>query len=509
MGQHDTVVLGVDLGTTNAKAAAYGLDGERLAHHDVEVRLGAADDERVEQDPDAILAAAVQVIAAVAADMRAQGRAVAGVGVSGAMHSLLAVDAAGRPLTPALLWADNRATPQVAEIARRTDAGALTARTGTPLHPMTPLAKLRWFAQEAPQVAARAARWISLKEYVLLRLTGAAVVDHSIASATGLLDIATRDWDPEALALAGVDRDHLGALVPTRTVLGLAPGAAARLGLAADVPVVVGASDGPLANLGTGAIEPGVASLTIGTSGAVRVRVDRPRGDATGRLFCYAGTGPDDWVVGGAVSNGGLVLKWARDRLFPDLSAAARAGGEDPYDVIDRAAAAAAPGSGGLVFLPHLAGERAPRWDPHLRGALVGLTVRHGRDEVLRALMEGVVLHLATVVGAMAAGGHPPRAIRASGGFTASDLWLGIAADVLGAPLTVPRRAEGSGFGAALVAMGALGLADPDPLALAVTRDARTVLPDPARADRYRRLLAVYEDLEAALAPIFPALDDV
>ncbi len=509
MGEHDTAVLGVDLGTTNAKAAAYGLDGERLAHHDVEVPLAAADDDRAEQDPDAILAAAVQVIAAVAADLRRQGRRVAGVGFSGAMHSLLAVDGAGRPLTPALLWADNRAADQVTEIRRLTVPGALTARTGTPLHPMTPLAKLRWYAEVAPDVAARAARWMSLKEYVLLRLTGAAVVDHSIASATGLFAIAARDWDPEALALAGVDRDHLSTLVPTRTVLALTPAAAGQVGLPEDVPIVVGASDGPLANLGTGAIEPGVASLTIGTSGAVRVRVDRPRGDAAGRLFCYAGAGPDDWVVGGAVSNGGLVLKWARDHLFPDLSAAARAGGEDPYDVIDRLAAGVAPGAGGLLFLPHLVGERAPRWDPDLRGALVGLTVRHGRDQVLRALMEGVVLHLATVVGAMAAAGHPPRAIRASGGFTASDLWLGIAADVLGVPLTVPRRAEGSGFGAALVAMGALGLADPDALALAVTRDARTVVPDAARADRYRRVLAVYEDLEAALAPIFPVLDDL
>lgn len=506
MTRDDAAVLGVDLGTTNAKAAAYGLDGERLAHADVEVGLADAARDRAEQDPDAILGAAVEAVAAVTADLRRQGRRVAGVGFSGAMHSLLAVDGAGRPLTPAVLWADNRAVPQTGQIAELTDAGALSARTGTPLHPMSPLTKLRWFAQEAPGIVERAARWISLKEYVLLRFTGDAVVDHSIASATGLFDIAARDWDAEALGLAGVDREHLSAPVPARTRLRLADGEVAdRLGLPGDVPLVAGASDGPLANLGTGAIEPGVASLTIGTSGAVRVRVDRPRGDPDGRLFCYAGAG-DDWVVGGAVSNGGLVLRWARDHLLPELAAAARADGEDPYDRFDRLAAGVEPGAGGLVFLPHLAGERAPRWDPHLRGAFVGLTLRHGRDHLLRALLEGVVLHLATVARALAAAGHDLQAVRASGGFTASDLWLRIAADAIGLPLTVPERAEGSAFGAALVAMDALGLADADDLALAVTRDARIVDPDPAHTDRYHDLLEVYEDLETALSPIFPRL---
>jgi len=502
----EPVVLGVDLGTTNAKAAAYGLDGGRVAEASVEVGLADTPAGRAEQDPDEVLRAVAEAVAEVTGRLRTVGRPVVGVGFSGAMHSVLAVDGHGRPLTHAVLWADGRAAPQVAAIARRTDVAALVARTGTPLHPMAPLAKLRWWAEEEPELAARAARWVSLKEHVLAALTGQTVVDHSIASATGLLDIAARDWDPEALTLAGVSRERLSPLVhPSARLDGLVGDWADRLGLPPDVPLVAGASDGPLANLGTGAVEPGVASLTVGTSGAVRLVVDRPQGDPTGRLFCYAGAG-DDYVVGGAVNNGGLALKWARDRLLPELASAAVAAGKDPFDAFDDLAGGVPPGAGGLVFLPHLAGERAPRWVPGLRGALVGLTLEHGREHVLRALLEGVVLHLATVVEALRAAGHAPGALRASGGFTASPLWLSIAADVLGMPLTVPARVEGSAFGAALVAMDALGLADARALSLGVTRDALTVDPDPGRAARYRLVLDVYRRLEADLADDFAAI---
>lgn len=494
------VVLGLDLGTSSAKAVAVDTTGRDLVHTAVEVAAPARHTDRAEQDPDRLLDALADAVRQVTGDPRLAGREVLGIGCSAAMHSLLALDDAGDPLTPAVVWADNRAARQVTAVADEWRAAGLAERTGTPLHPMSPLAKLRWFAEEAPDVAGRAARWVSVKEYLLHRWCGERVVDHSIAGATGLLDIATRDWDADALRLARVDRAQLSAPVPTTTVLdGLDPGWAERLGLAAGTRVVVGANDGCLANLGSGAVDRGVAALTIGTSGAVRLVVDRPTGDPEGRLFCYPLT-DDRWVVGGPVNNGGSVLRWARDMLFPDLGVGAAA-----YQRFDELARDVPPGAEGLLVLPYLDGERAPLWDPALRGVAFGLTSRHGPAHLLRALMEGVALQLATVVQALEAVGRAPTALRGTGGFTGSSCWRQIVADVLDIDLEVPLGAEGSSVGAALLALQALGEADAFALARAVEVD-DTSRPDPDAVARYRRLLPLFTSVRDHLRDDFRTL---
>lgn len=503
------VFLGLDLGTSGAKAAAYRSDGTVVAEAVVEVAVDAPAPDRSEQDPDVLLDALTGAVARVTHAVRRHGSRIAAIGCSGAMHSLLAVDAAGRPLTPAVIWADNRATRQVGQVRAAYRAAGLAARTGTPLHPMSPLVKLRWFAEEEPALAARAARWVSVKEYLVERLCGEWVVDHSVAAASGLFDLAARDWNPAALALARVDRGQLSAPVPTTTVLrGLDPGWAGRWGVDPATPFVIGASDGCLANLGAGAVDPGVAALTIGTSGAVRSVVDRPGGDPEGRLFCYPLT-EDRWVVGGPVNNGGIVLRWARDSLLAALADAARDDGVAPYQRFDELAARVRPGAEGLLVLPYLAGERAPLWDPSLRGVVFGLQRHHGPEHLLRALLEGVAFALAGVVQAMADLGHDPVRIRASGGFTASALWQQVVADVLDRDLDVPRSAEGSVFGAALLAMQALGEGD----ALALARKAavveRTFRPDPAAAAVYRRLAPLVTRVRDHLLEDFHALADL
>lgn len=494
------VVLGLDLGTSSAKAVAVDTAGRDLVHAAVEVPAPARHTDRAEQDPDRLLDALADAVRQVTGDPRLEGREVLGIGCSAAMHSLLALDAAGDPITPAVVWADNRAAPQVTAIAGEWRAAGLATRTGTPLHPMSPLAKLRWFAEEAPDIAARADRWVSVKEYLLRRWCGEQVVDHSIAGATGLFDIATRDWDDDALRIARVDRGQLSTPVPTTTVLeGLEPVWARRMGLAVGTRVVVGANDGCLANLGSGAVDDGVAALTIGTSGAVRLVVDRPSGDPEGRLFCYPLT-DDRWVVGGPVNNGGSVLRWARDTLFPDLG-----GGAGAYQRFDELARDVPAGADGLLVLPYLGGERAPLWDPALRGVVFGLTSRHGRAHLLRALMEGVALQLATVVQALEAVGRAPTALRGTGGFTASSCWRQIVADVLDRDLEVPLGAEGSSVGAALLALHALGEADAFALARGVEIDS-TARPDPTASATYRRLLPLYLSVRDHLVEDFHAL---
>lgn len=483
----DPVVIGLDLGTSSAKAVAFGIDGRHIARGDLKVDVATPAEDRAEQDPEHLVEALFAATRQVTDELG--GHPVIGVACSGAMHSLLALDEGGRPITPSLTWADNRAVAQARALRSHPDAGELMRRTGGVLHPMSPLVKLRWYREQDRATADRAARWMSAKEYLLLRLVGEPVVDRSMAGASGLYNLATGDWDLHALELAGVDRGQLSRIVGTTEVLGeLARDAAERMGLAPGTPVVAGAADGCLASLGTGAVDPGIASLTIGTSGAIRRLVDAPAGDPQGRVFCYPLT-DDRWVVGGPVNGGGLVLQWAQERLFPDLDT------ESLTELADQIP----PGAEGLLFVPALAGERAPRWDPTARAALVGLSWRHGREHIARALFEGVAYQLATVLAVLEEQGGRFTSVRASGGFTASPLWLQIVADVLGRELEVPQVEEASSFGAALLGLQALGLADAFNLARARTAQTRRVTAQEAASALYTRVVPKFRDLRERL----------
>jgi gluconokinase len=327
----------------------------------------------------------------------------------------------------------------------------------------------------------------------------ALVTDHSLASGTGLMDIHTLAWDPEALRLAGISAEQLPELVPTTTVLsGLSTSVARGLALPEGTPVVVGAGDGPLANLGLGAVDPGVAACSIGTSGALRVTVERPSVDPLGGVFCYALT-EHRWVVGGAINNGGIVLDWAGRALAPDL-------GDHPAAALLDLAGQVPPGAGGLIMLPYLLGERAPHWSALPRGAYIGLTREHRREHLVRAAVEGVCLQLALVLQSMRAAGNEVREVRATGGFARSPLWRQILADTLGLDVQFPAGHEGSSFGAALLGMQALGLVDSIDVAADLVRIEDTVRPDAAAAAVYAALKPVFADLYDALVPTYRSL---
>jgi gluconokinase len=487
------VVIGVDIGTTSTKTVAYDTGGRQLASQSIGYPLNDPQPGYAEQDPHLILDAVLQSIRAVVAELT---EPVTGLSFGSAMHSLIGLDPAGSPLTPSVTWADARATRQ-AERLRAVPSGlALHRRTGTPMHPMSPLPKLLWFSEQEPKLFERVAHWVGIKDWVLLRLCDALVTDHSVASATGLMDIHKLEWDGEALTIAGITAEQLPQLVSTTTVLpGLTPQAATATGLPQRTPVVVGAGDGPLANLGLGAVRPGMVACTIGTSGAMRVMVERPGVDPLGGVFCYALT-EDRWVVGGAINNGGIVLRWAGEALAPDL-------GERSEEELVALAARAPVGSGGLIMLPYLNSERAPHWSALPRGAYVGLTHAHRREHLIRAALEGVCQQLALVLNSVRAAGNEVREIRAGGGFARSGLWRQMLADVLGLPVSFPAGPEGSGFGAALLGMQALGLIPSIDMATDLGRIEETVRPDPAAAATYAALLPLFAELYEALVPTF------
>lgn len=494
-------MIGLDVGTSGVKAAAFGVGAPWCTVSLREYPLLEPAPGQEVQDPDRVLAGCRAALADCVA--KTAGAHVLAVSVSTAMHGLMALDATLRPLTPLVTWADSRAIAESRELRRQPGLAAeLQALTGAPVHPMTPLTKLIWFARHDPATWRAARWWVGLKEWVLHDLTGELATELSSASGTGLLDMARRAWSQRAIEVCGVDPGRLAPILPTTASLRILPEVAASAGLDPATPVVAGGADGPLANLGSGAIVPGVAAVTLGTSGAVRMAVEHPQVDAGDTLFCYALL-DSLWVLGGAISNGGGVLRWAGSALVPDLQPAS--GVRDDAAVLELAAGVA-PGCEGLVMLPYLLSERAPLWDPDLPGAYLGLRRHHTRAHLVRAALEGVCLQMRLVLDSLDEV-KPVSVVNATGGVFRSELWRNVMAGMLGRPIRLVGDAEGTARGAGALALLALGRAGSpaDALALLPAGDesgVETVEPQAALVTAYSAVRAAVPELVAALDPI-------
>lgn len=497
------VVIGLDSGTTATKAVAVGADASVRGTANRPYPLLVPEPGYAELDPQALRVAALEALADVARQARDGGDEVVGVCLSAAMHGLVPLGRDLSPLGPLVTWADGRAGQEAAQLVEGS-AGRLHQRTGTPVHPMSPLAKLLWWRTHRAEEFASVPLWGGVKELIVAALVdGVFAVDLSCASATGLYDVHRMAWDDEALTLAGVRPEQLAEVVSTTQVLGrLRPGVCRAAGLPEGTPLVAGASDGTLANLGVGAVSPGSAAVSIGTSGALRAVRDTPAVDAAGRLFCYALT-EDRWVLGGAVNNGGSVLDWAGSALG-ETEAASRG----HQQLLDEAMEVPA-GSDGLLCLPYLLGERAPWWQPGLRAAWVGVRRDHGRGHLVRAAVEGVCQQLALVAEALEAAGVSVAEVRATGGALESPLWTSVLASCLGVPVRRAASPEGTGTGAGLLGHHALGgLPDLDSAADLVAVDAGHS-PDPDDVRVYRDIRPLVEQCTRALTPVFAALDEL
>ncbi|MES2103453.1 MAG: gluconokinase [Pseudomonadota bacterium] len=450
-------MLGVDIGTTSTKAVLFTQAGAVVAQHAVEYPLIGDAPGMAEQDPVQIYSAVLATIRQAVILAGATAADISLVSFSAAMHSLIALDKDNNLLSNSITWADNRASVWAARIREEMGGHAIYLRTGTPIHPMSPLCKLVWLRHERADLFNRTARFAGIKEYVFFRLFGKWMVDYSIASATGLFNLEQLAWDQGALQLAGISERQLSTLVPTtRHVQGLPQNVAAQLGLAADTPFVLGANDGVLSNLGVNAIQPGQVAVTIGTSGAMRTVVDRPVTDPSGSTFCYALT-DRHWVVGGPVNNGGNIFKWVRDELATAEAESARRAGIEPYEALTAIAAGIRPGSEGLLFHPYLAGERAPLWNSDLRGSFFGLATHHRKEHMIRAALEGVIFNLYSILPVVENLIGPTQRMMATGGFARSPLWRQMMADIFDREVVVPESVESSCLGAAVLGLFALG----------------------------------------------------
>lgn len=451
------LILGIDLGTTACKAVVADLSTQVLSTGTATYPVHTPHPSWVEQDAEEVWQGMVSAVRQAVHNEAVAAERIAAVSFSAAMHGLMPLDEAGRPLTRCLTWADRRSLPQAQRIRRESDAHELYLRTGCPVQPLFWPSKLLWLQEQRPEIVRAAHRYVTTKSYIMQRLIGRYVVDISNASATGLLNTHSLAWDDHILQIVRLTPQQLPELASPETVLGtLAPRWADELGLPPGVVLVAGGTDGGLANLGVGAVETGQVASSIGTSGAVRMVLQQPRFDARERTWCYVLT-EGTWFVGGAISNGGAVYHWLRDQLFLSEVEEARQLGRDFYELFDDYAAEIAPGADGLVFLPFLLGERSPGWKANARGILFGLSIHHTRKHIIRAAVEGVAFRLYSVLGALEEILGSIREIRVSGGFAHSPLWMGILADVYGYPLSIPKVHQSSALGAIFLAMKALG----------------------------------------------------
>jgi gluconokinase len=491
-------MLGIDIGTTSTKAVLFTEKGEVIQQENIGYPLYTPDISTAEQNPEEIFQAVLKAISNITKQQT--DKKIMLVSFSSAMHSVIAMDVHDRPLTSCITWADNRSEAWAHKIKEELNGHEVYRRTGTPIHPMSPLSKITWIVNELQETAGQTKKYIGIKEFVFHRFFGQYVVDYSLASAMGMMNLKALDWDEEALRIAGISREQLSELVPTTKIFtDCNPELARQIGIDPETPFVIGASDGVLSNLGVNAIKKGEVAVTIGTSGAIRTIIDEPKTDEKGRIFCYALT-EKHWVIGGPVNNGGIVLRWIRDEFASSEIETAKRLGIDPYEVLTKIAERVRPGADGLLFHPFLAGERAPLWNPDVRGSFFGLTLSHKKEHMIRAALEGVIYNLYTVFLALTeCMDGPVTRIQATGGFARSEAWRQMMADIFDSELVVPESFESSCLGACILGLYALGKIDSFDVVSDMVGSTHKHTPKEEAVQEYRKLLPIFIHLSRVL----------
>jgi xylulokinase len=491
-------VIGIDVSTTATKAVLIDEPGRvagiGVAEYDYQVPRALWS----EQAPQVWWDGTVAAIRAVLASTGVAGAEVATIGLTGQMHGLVLLDDHDEVLRPAILWNDQRTGAACDEIRRVIGLERLIAITGNDALPGFTAPKLVWVRDHEPEVWSQVAHVLLPKDYVRLRLTGTHATDKADGAGTILFDLAERDWSGEVLVDLGIDRRWMPPTFEGPVVTGAITAAAAEAtGLRAGTPVVAGGGDQSANAVGVGAVAPGVVALSLGTSGVVFATTEAPLCDPGGRVHAFCHAVPGRWHMMTVMLSAAGSLRWFRDAFAPGVG----------YGELAAAAGDVPAGSGGLLFLPHLTGERSPHPDPLARGAFVGLTVGHDRRHLTRAVLEGVAFGLRDGLDQMlSAGVPPPDQIRASGGGMNSPVWRQILADVLGVELATVSTTEGAAYGAGLLgAVGAGWFPTVEVAAAAWVRATTVASPGPDTAT-YADARERYRELYPALASTFHRL---
>lgn len=452
-------LLGIDIGTTGSKAVLIDEKGTVVSQALHEYPICIPRPNWSEQNPEDWWQGTIKSIRSVLSQAGIKPDKIAGIGLTGQMHGLVLLDNKKNSLRNCILWNDQRTVKECARINKLFGAKRMIKIAGKPALPSFTAGKILWVKNHEPQLYRRIAHILLPKDFVRYKLTEEIGMDVADASGTCLLDVAGRKWCDEIIDGLKIKKDWLPPVYESPIICGHVGSNAAKLtGMSAGIPVVYGAGDQAAQAIGTGIYEPGTVSVTIGTSGVVFAAIDKYQYDLTGRLHTYCHAHHDTWHLMGVMLSAGASLRWLKELLYKKEEHYARQKGIDVYELMTGEAMDILPGAEELIFLPYLSGERTPHPDPYARGVFFGLSLKHNRAHLTRAVIEGVTFGLQDGLELLKNFGIKFRRVRISGGGAKSLLWRQIMADVFQVDIVTVNAAQGAALGAALLAGVGIGL---------------------------------------------------
>ncbi len=502
-------LIGIDLGTSGTKTVLFDENGNTIKSHTVEYPMYQPRNGWAEQDPEDWYNATVETLRNVVKGIDQE--KIAGIGISGQMHSLVMLDENNEVIRPSILWCDGRTAEECREITELIGKDRLIDITANPALTGFTASKIMWIKKHEPENYNRCRHILLAKDYVRFRLTGEYATDVSDASGMQLLDIKARCWSDEVLEKLGIDKALLARVYESPDITGYITENAARLtGVPAGTPVAGGAGDNAAAAVGTGVVTDGKAFTTIGTSGVVFAHTNEMRVDPKGRIHTFCAAVPGEWHVMGVTLAAGLSLKWFRDNFCAEEISTARAMGTDPYYLMDKEAEQSPIGCGKLLYMPYLMGERTPHLDPDCRGGFVGLSAVHTKRDMIRAVMEGVSYSLRDCLEVLREIGVSADDMAACGGGGTSPLWRSMLADIFGVRVKTLASKEGPALGAAILAGVCSGVYGSVREGCERTVKTRSVYePNAANSAEYEKYYSVYRALYGSLKNVYGLLAEI
>ncbi|MEZ0345181.1 MAG: FGGY-family carbohydrate kinase [Infirmifilum sp.] len=492
-------ILSIDIGTTTVKAAIFHVSGKILGIEGREYPTYYPRPGWAEQDPEDWWNATVQIIRNLLSKTKVEPKSITGICASSQRETLAFIDVSGRSLGRVPIWMDRRSTPQAESIKNKVDPMTIYKKTGLVVDATFTATKLLWFKENAPEILKKAKAGLQPKDYIVFKLTGKVVTDHTVASRTMLFNINTQRWDDELIAVLGLEEySHLlPESFPSWELVGEVNGEAASVtGLAEGTPVLAGTGDRTAEILGAGILSSNRVEESTGTGSTTATLLSSPLLDAKMRYSVGVGPIPGTWALEAGMSTAGAILRWFRDQLAEGVNLLASSTRRRAYEYLDMEAEYIPPGSNGLIVLPFFSGARSPRWNPYARGVVFGLTVYHTRAHIFRAIMEGIAYEVRKILEVLEEAGIKPSEIVLMGGGAKSPTWARIKASVTRLEAVLPELLDAALGGDAMlvsVASGALG--SYEEASKIFFRERLRIKPDESQAKVYDKYYQLYEKL--------------
>jgi xylulokinase len=501
-------LLAHDLGTSGNKATLFSESGQLISSVVASYDTHYFNVNWAEQNPEDWWQAVCESTRQLLSSSAIKPEEIAGVSFSGHMMGCLCVDSDGQPLRPHILWADQRSQAQAQQLMDIIPSERFYSIVGHRCSPSYSLTKLMWVRDNEPEIYAKTYKMIHAKDWLVFKLTGQILSEFSDASGTNALDIQSLTWSEEIIAASGINRDKFPELVASTHIAGgVTAEAAQATGLAVGTPVVMGGGDGLCGTVGAGCIQEGIVHTCLGSSSWVSFTADRPLFDEQQRTFNWVHLVPGMYCPCGTMQTAGSSLSWVKREIAKIETEQAKLEGINPYALIDQLIAEAAPGSNGVVFLPYLLGERAPRWNSDAKGAFIGLKMESKRGDILRSVLEGVAMNLGVIIDIYREYGYPIKDMVLIGGGAKSDPWCQILADVWNSQIRrLNYLEEATSMGAAVAAGVGVGLYKDFSAINQYIDIAKEFTPDPNNVELYVKIKGVFNHLYQVLLPVFPEL---